>query len=447
MAEVKRKFRLGVRQRVVLILLSGLLISLSINSWLSLSEQKRYIDQAIARSGDQLSKIVSRSLTNYVVGYDYHGIQLFIDEIQRDDVAFVKVLSKKGNTMAVAGALQTSNPYLRIFHSDIRLDNEKVGALVIGMNTKAIISQVEMQKASMLQREFLVILFILVLEFFALSFLIVRPLKKISDALAKNVNSKGILPAEIELNSNDELGDIANKFNGMRKQLNDAHHALQGKVDLADKQLRAANEELMEKSRLLEETNLELKNQAITDPLTGLYNRRKFQYVLAHEIEHQLEQNNTLSLLIVDIDHFKKINDNYGHDTGDQVLQQIAKIMSETVRKSDLLCRIGGEEFAVICLESNEDNAINIAEKIRQSIEDNTITTESAIIKVTASVGISTPGVGAHMRCPDCLYRQADIALYQSKTRGRNCVTHFAQVELETIEEMEKEHNHDQHRA
>lgn len=442
-----QKLRFGVRQRVVLTLLGGLLISLTINAWLSIQEQERFTNEEINRKGTQFSQLIAQSLANSVIGYDYHGIQLFIGEVIKGDIDFVKVISRKGNVMAETEKARLNLKALRIFNTDILLEGSVVGHLEIGLNTDSIIDQVEAQKESLVSREAGVIIFILIIEFIALSILIVRPLSRISEALSQNSENSGVLPAEIKIESRDEFGDIATLFNQIRTQLNKAHQALQGKIDIADRKLRVANKKLLKKSQLLEESNKELKNQAVTDPLTGLYNRRKFQHLIKHDIDERLKADEILSLLIADIDYFKNINDKFGHDIGDQVLEEIALQLSENVRKSDVLCRIGGEEFAILCYQAGPEDAFNIAEKIRKAVESATICVEEANLNVTLSIGIATPGIGAHLHCPDCLYRQADIALYQSKATGRNKVTHFYEVDLDEINGLDMEILNEKHSA
>lgn len=438
--ENKKRRRFGIRQRVVLILLSGLLISLTINAWLSIQEQADYTESEIKRNGTQLSQVISRSLVNYVISYDYHSIQTFIDEVTKGDIAHIKVFSKKGNVMAETAAAGVDKNLIRVFFNNIQLEDSTIGQLELGLNTQSIIRKVEAQKESLVAREVGVIIFILLIEFIALSYFIVNPLSRISETLSKNTVNVGVLPVKIEINNRDEIGDIAEKFNHIRSQLNKAHIALQGEVDIADRKLQIANEKLLKKSQELEYTNQDLKNQAVTDPLTGLFNRRKFQSLLKNDIEPRILNNELLSFILVDIDHFKNINDKFGHDIGDRVLQEVALQLEEKTRKSDILCRIGGEEFAIFCYQAGKLDAISIAEKLRESIAACSIDIGEAVLSVTISIGVATPDSDAKVHCTDCLYRQADVALYQSKHTGRNKVTHFTEVELD--DDIEEKSNY-----
>lgn len=178
----------------------------------------------------------------------------------------------------------------------------------------------------------------------------------------------------------------------------------------------------------LEAANAKLQRLALTDGLTGLYNRRAFHDRLQEEIERARRHSHPLSLLLIDVDHFKQVNDLFGHPTGDKVLQRVAHILEINGREYDFVARFGGEEFVIILPKTDETMAIAIAERLRTRI--------SAVPfperQITVSVGIATlalhqiPEEGSQEGT--LLVKAADVALYQSKQQGRNRVTHAAQV-------------------
>ena len=162
---------------------------------------------------------------------------------------------------------------------------------------------------------------------------------------------------------------------------------------------------------------------AIRDDLTGLHNRRYFNERFLDEVERAGRYGETLSFLMCDIDHFKRVNDTYGHPTGDEVLRVIAGGLRNTLRKNDVLARYGGEEFSVILINTDKSQATGIAEKLRQTIEEMSFAGRGGEkIRVTASFGVSTLGDDA--RSFEGLIASADSALYQAKARGRNRVCH-----------------------
>jgi diguanylate cyclase (GGDEF)-like protein/PAS domain S-box-containing protein len=169
----------------------------------------------------------------------------------------------------------------------------------------------------------------------------------------------------------------------------------------------------------------ELAALALEDALTGLANRRSFDQTLDLEWRRTVREMSELSLLLLDLDHFKQFNDEYGHQAGDDCLRSVAAaIKSSLFRPGDLACRYGGEEFAVILSRTNTDGAIEIAERIRHAVEDLQIphSRNSAAPVVTTSIGIATAlaRAGGTMRMPEGLLQAADHALYRAKSEGRN---------------------------
>ena len=161
------------------------------------------------------------------------------------------------------------------------------------------------------------------------------------------------------------------------------------------------------------------KHMSVTDPLTKLYNRRHFETEFEKEFKRAKRYNSPLSVAIVDIDFFKKINDTYGHSCGDYVLKEIAFLMMQNFRQTDTIFRYGGEEFVVILTETPELTASIPMERLRKNIENNSFKYNGNDIKVTISIGISSK--------TDCnnqveMFDYADKALYNAKNEGRNRV-------------------------
>ncbi len=165
--------------------------------------------------------------------------------------------------------------------------------------------------------------------------------------------------------------------------------------------------------------NEKLKLIASTDKLTGLFNRNKFYEIISNEIERAKRYNRPLSLIIFDIDHFKKINDTFGHNIGDYVLKTIATIIKKNIRKNDTPFRWGGEEFIVLTPETDINGAATFAEKLREAVENYKF---DKVVKVTISLGVAQYDPKKDKDI-DSLINRADEALYKSKESGRNRVT------------------------
>ncbi len=170
--------------------------------------------------------------------------------------------------------------------------------------------------------------------------------------------------------------------------------------------------------------NARLYEMAVTDGLTKLYIRRHFMQRFDDEYKRASRYGHQLSLLMLDIDHFKRLNDTYGHQAGDKVLIEAAKIFRRMVRSTDIVGRYGGEEFCVLLPETPTKGAIAIADRLRKELESSSVYFSEIEIKVTISIGVSTFPRDADD--PTELIRKADLALYRSKEEGRNRVTSFS---------------------
>jgi diguanylate cyclase (GGDEF)-like protein len=160
-------------------------------------------------------------------------------------------------------------------------------------------------------------------------------------------------------------------------------------------------------------------NMTITDGLTDVSNKKKLDSDLAKEISRALRHSRELSLLMIDIDHFKDVNDTYGHLAGDSVLRDLAGILQRRLRPDDEIGRCGGEEFLTILPETPLEGAIRIAEELRRLVEEHSCTVEGEQIKVTVSIGVAELRPGMDMKA---FYKAADDMMYQAKRSGRNKV-------------------------
>lgn len=185
-------------------------------------------------------------------------------------------------------------------------------------------------------------------------------------------------------------------------------------IAIQRRQLEKAHSDLQDKQR-------ELERLTRQDGLTGLFNRNTFVELSRSELLRAQRQGSATTILLLDLDHFKRVNDTWGHPAGDAVLRQVATLAAQTVRSTDLVGRLGGEEFIVLLPHTSEEAGRKIAEKLRQRLESTPIGWEGITIPVTASFGVASAPAAAK-RDFDSLYTDADKALYLAKQRGRNRV-------------------------
>ncbi|WP_457640842.1 diguanylate cyclase [Persephonella sp.] len=166
-----------------------------------------------------------------------------------------------------------------------------------------------------------------------------------------------------------------------------------------------------------------LKKQSLIDQLTGLYNRRFLEELIPKLSTQALRRKSTIGILMVDVDFFKQVNDQYGHDIGDKVLKRVSEVLSNCVREADIVIRYGGEEFLVLLVDTEKGKSVEIAEKIRKKIENITIYANGILLKKTVSIGVSEFPHDSD-RFWQCI-KFADVALYKAKETGRNRVVRF----------------------
>lgn len=214
-------------------------------------------------------------------------------------------------------------------------------------------------------------------------------------------------------------------------------------VMLADPDVRLAKDQVQTLRAAATHLALALKNallyrqvkvQADRDGLTNVFNRRTFDNNLIQELERSHRYSTNLALLMIDLDHFKDVNDTYGHQAGDEVLRRVGAILQRTVRGTDTPARYGGEEFSVLLPHTTEEHAWNLAERIRQAISEEVFVAGNSTFTVTASIGVSSLEEGSLNKEHDLLLG-ADQALYSAKANGRNMVVSSARDALASMQQ------------
>jgi len=247
------------------------------------------------------------------------------------------------------------------------------------------------------------ILLLVGLSAYLLGLTIVGPLNRLIQGADKVAS--GDLEVSLPPVTGGELGFMTNVFNHMVERL------------------RQGRDKLAAVNQALEERNIELRELSVTDSLTGLFNREHLHETLVNEFARSERHQHEFSILMLDIDHFKQFNDNFGHLAGDDVLRKVAAIFKSSVRSCDYVARYGGEEFLIILPETPMDEAVQAAERIRAAVEKKSFAPKgkkAKKAKITISVGVSSyphDGTGE-----EALIQTADDALYEAKKSGRNRV-------------------------
>ncbi len=229
---------------------------------------------------------------------------------------------------------------------------------------------------------------------------IVMPLNDLAGA-ADRV-AQGNLSVCLPIASKDEIGHLTRVFNQMT-----------GNLRQSQSEVEAANLALQQKNELLQ-------TLSVTDGLTGLYNRNKLDEILGHQFAGYRRHRRPFAVLMLDIDHFKRLNDSFGHQAGDQVLKQVAALLSASVRSVDFAARYGGEEFVLVLPETTLATARQLAERICHQVEAASVSFDGHTLRVTLSIGVA--GVRDDDGAADAVVARADQLLYAAKHAGRNRV-------------------------
>ena len=216
-----------------------------------------------------------------------------------------------------------------------------------------------------------------------------------------------------------QLSESRKKVSLIEEELKHARHDLEVKVDQRTKALTMLNEKLRHEIADREKAEQALALAARSDPLTGLLNRRAMAEHIGCQVAHCRRYKTPFAVLLSDLDHFKEVNDSYGHDVGDQVLCRVAQRLQQQCRQQDFVSRWGGEEFLILLPSTGVEGAQVVAEKLHNVINQDLLPTEKREVALTMSVGAAVCRQGQTLE--DCI-KAADLALYQAKRLGRNRV-------------------------
>jgi two-component system, cell cycle response regulator len=217
-------------------------------------------------------------------------------------------------------------------------------------------------------------------------------------------------------------GAVSHAVEGLRAGANDFIRKPADETELVARLEAGRRVVMLEQS--LRDANIQVERLSVTDPLLGIYNRRYLHERLPEEAARAQRYGASLSVVMLDLDYFKNINDTYGHEAGDAVLQQCVTTARSTLRSSDWMARYGGEEFVIVLPETHIQGAYAVAERVRRQCAETPISIPTGQVSITASFGVaSLEGLVKGDDSTDAILREADKALYESKRNGRNMVT------------------------
>ena len=317
--------------------------------------------------------------------------------------------------VAAAGALQDPEPPARPRRVSVPVQAGVRWATLIGALDEKNLSQRLVDRRARLVTSALAVSSLgLVILLMLLNLEVLNPIRSIVRMAAGL--AAGDLKARASVRGATELQILATTLNSAARKLGQTQEELESEVARRTDELQTKNAELSQ-------LNAQLERLALSDPLTGLFNRRYLDQALALETTRQRRGKRPFSLVMVDVDHFKHYNDSHGHPKGDVLLRELAALLTQNVRASDIVCRVGGEEFVVVLIDAELPTAFAAAEKLRAAVAAHPFAHagDQPLGKLTVSAGVASwPKHGIE---PDDVLEAADRALYKSKGAGRDRVT------------------------
>ena len=363
---------------------------------------------------DLAGKIKENSQITTFTVYDKFG-KILVDS-EKPQLEFSQEIDALGYTLVSTPGDEQYIEWLTgqlIAGQAIKISNQTVGAIKIGFST-----QRHDQKVRDLTLQGLILASAVILLGGLFTFGTARQITTPLSELANVANEMKAGNLSIRANKprvNDEIGQLSTTFNQMADSIQQRQLELRELANGLERTVNERTAELQEQAKILQE-------MAITDPLTQAYNRRHFFKLAKTEMERAQQHRLELSVIVIDADHYKRVNDTFGHQIGDLVLIKLVEICHNSIRKTDVFARYGGEEFVILMPETDSETARLIAERIRERVENTRLPVDNHFVQITISLGVSTFD-NTQMLSFDSLLTQADRALYKSKRTGRNRVT------------------------
>lgn len=408
----------GLSFKLIGYVAAGVLITSAAIGVMRVQNERGPLGELIGKAGQSVANATASGAASLIAGYDYGNLEILADNISRQaNVIRVIIRNRDGRIMSEAARAE-AGPVNR-FEAPVMFDGNAIGGVTVDMSTAAL----EKALAALYWRVFTeqlvfgAILGLIVYLFTARG--IVSPIRRLTMAMEEAVeHGASRVPRDIEVKSRDEIGRLVSVFNSLNESLASYHHQLQGRIDIADQELREKNTQLGRRTQELERALEQLNTMATTDWLTELPNRRKFDEALSRMFHQSERFAEAITLVLLDVDRFKLINDSHGHGAGDAVLREIGSILRTHVRKADLAARLGGDEFGIILYHTGSKQAELFAEKLMEDVRKHAFRHEGGTLNAGVSVGIAQRDVS--MKSAESLYNAADKALYRAKQDGRD---------------------------
>lgn len=420
-------FTSGLRLKLVLLTVAGVVAAFTVLGGFRVIAEKQRITDEMKRSGQERVTMISEAVANLLVGYDYSNMESLAERmVQQQDVQHIIIRDRQNKVMVSRNRPSLPDQTTLSFEAPVLFNSEIVGRVDLQISLARMEAEIAKTYREIVIEQVLFGLFIGMLIFFGTSRVIVKPVSQLSQHMKELLNSRDATTVKaLELNSQDELGDLSRIFNSLNQKVSEAQQRLREKIDLAGTALMKTNEQLQQRSQELENRTQDLEKAlslveklAVTDSLTDLRNRRYFDDNLAAAFARSQRFDEPICLILLDVDHFKLINDTYGHVAGDTVLQTLARAFKSRTRETDIVARLGGDEFAFLLYRTTLQEGELFSNNLLTLATEQHFRFHDQDTRVGLSIGVACNQDSIHSI--EALYGAADEALYEAKRRGRN---------------------------
>ncbi len=407
------------RRLLITILLSSSLVTLIITAiqlTLDYRDDIGLIDSRLEQVRESVIKPIANSIWNF--NKKQYDIQLQ-GILNLDDIVYIEIKNQGGKLIIKRGKDQASETIRKTFPliaNDFGKQNH-VGELTVVASLSGVYQHLMRKTLIILASQAIKTILISAVIIFAFYYLVTRHLRDIS-RYTRSFNFDNKRDCRLNRtspNEPDELDYIVNALNDLKSSLKEKHENIITLNENLEKTVQKRTQALTEKQKLLEDL-------ATHDPLTNLYNRRKFDDLFDRLWNYTGRNNSNFCLAIIDIDYFKNYNDNYGHKKGDEVLQQVADTLVNSVKRpQDSVSRFGGEEFVLLLPDINMEGFCHVLQNVKDNIQQLNIIHEKSTVhnKVTVTIG-GVIGIPSQENSQKRFFSEADKNLYQGKEEGRN---------------------------
>ncbi|TRZ97217.1 MAG: sensor domain-containing diguanylate cyclase [Rhodocyclaceae bacterium] len=418
---IEPTFAFGLRVKLILIVVTGLVAGVLTMGIFRAYQANQSIVEDIERSGQERIALLAESLSNLVVGYDYSNMESLADRVVRQqDVRQMTIRNQDGKVMVTRDSEDfRPNAKMQVFRSPVLFSGKPVGDTEIKISLERLDAALVETYRNIAVILVLFAVFMSAIIYAAISRAILLPIARFRDLMTNILNDpSGGAQLQLEITTRDEIGELAAIFNSMNDKVHEYQQRLEEKYLAADSALVVTNEQLKTRTAELEKTLALVEQLATTDSLTSLPNRRYFDDFLVSAYSRAVRFKEPLCMILLDVDHFKQINDQHGHAVGDAVLQELGRLIRERTRETDACARFGGDEFALLLYHTDGTEAFALAEALLHKVRAHAFMAGGTRLPVTLSIGIAQ--LTAVTLSVEELYGAADQALYEAKRLGRN---------------------------